>query len=150
MIIEQRVVVGAALERLWDFVTDVPAVSTCVPGAEGVTQTAEDTYHGALRVKVGPIALRLEGDLVLAQRDQETRLARIDVQAADKRVGGAVRGKMQLRLEPRGDNQTELAVHADVAILGKLGEFGQGVIRKKADQTIAEFARNLSAAVGEG
>jgi carbon monoxide dehydrogenase subunit G len=149
MIIEQRVMVSAGVERLWDFVTDVPAVSTCVPGAEGVTQTGEDTYHGALRVKVGPIALRLEGDLVLAERDPASRLARIDVQAADKRVGGAVRGKLRLQLEPRGDSQTELAIHADVAILGKLGEFGQGVIRKKADQTIAEFARNLSAAVDE-
>ena len=31
--------------------------------------------------------------------------------------------------------------------MGKLGEFGQAVIRKKADQMIAEFARNLSAQV---
>jgi hypothetical protein len=31
--------------------------------------------------------------------------------------------------------------------MGKLGEFGQSVIRKKADQIVQEFATNLSAAV---
>src|SRR5438067_6021279 len=35
-----------------------------------------------------------------------------------------------------------LPIYTDAAILGKLGEFGQAVMRKKADQIIAEFARD--------
>jgi uncharacterized protein len=148
LIIEQRVTVDAPAERVWDFVMDVPAVSQCVPGAESVVATGGDTYQGVLRLRVGPVALRLEGKITLAERDESARRARIDLQAADKRLGGAVNGKLQLQLEPNGADQTDLAIHTDVAILGKLGEFGQPVIRKKAEQMIAEFARNLSRQVG--
>ena len=129
---------------------DVPAVSQCVPGAESVVPLGDDTYQGILRLRVGPVSLRLEGKITLAEHDQATRHARIDLQAADKRLGGAVNGKLQLQLEPNADHaqQTDLAIHADVTILGKLGEFGQPVIRKKSEQIIAEFARNLSRQVG--
>ena len=131
---------------------DVPAVSQCVPGAESVVPLGDDAYQGVLRLRVGPVALRVEGKITLAERDQVARHARIDLQATDKRLGGAVNGKLQLQLEPGADHdqQTDLAIQADVAILGKLGEFGQPVIRKKAEQMIAEFARNLSRQVGAG
>ena len=131
---------------------DVPAVSQCVPGAESVVPVGGDTYQGVLRLRVGPVALRLEGKITLAERDQAARHARIDLQATDKRLGGAVNGKLQLQLEQGADQdqQTDLAIQADVAILGKLGEFGQPVIRKKAEQMIAEFAANLSRQVGAG
>jgi carbon monoxide dehydrogenase subunit G len=46
-----------------------------------------------------------------------------------------------------GGAQSDLAIHTDANVMGKLGEFGQSVIRKKADQIVQEFATNLSAAV---
>jgi carbon monoxide dehydrogenase subunit G len=45
------------------------------------------------------------------------------------------------------DARTELHIHTDASILGKLGEFGQAVMRRKADQVMAEFARNVSTAL---
>ncbi len=148
MIIDQRVTIAAPVETVWEFVMDVPAVGSCLPGAESVTLVDDDTYRGALRVKVGPIALRLAGTIAVIERDPAARRARMDLQAADQRLSGGVKGTMQLQLEPRGEGQTELSIHTDVAVLGKLGEFGQAVIRKKADQMLAELARNLSRVAG--
>lgn len=147
MIIDQRVTISAPTERVWDFMMDVPAVSRCLPGVETVTQIDPDTYAGALQVKVGPIAVRLEGRVVLAEQDADSRRARMELKAADKRVNGAVNARMLMQLHPRDDGQTDLAIHTDATVMGKLGEFGQAVIRKKADQMVAEFARNLSAQV---
>ncbi|HEY3062513.1 MAG TPA: SRPBCC family protein [Chloroflexota bacterium] len=147
MIIDQRVTISAPTERVWDFMMDVPAVSRCLPGVETVTQVDSDTYAGALQVKVGPIAVRLEGRVVLAEQDADSRRARMELKAADKRVNGAVNARMLMQLHPRDDGQTDLAIHTDATVMGKLGEFGQAVIRKKADQMVAEFARNLSAQV---
>ena len=144
MIIDQRVTIPAGVDRVWDFMMDVPAVSKCVPGVESVTQVDPSTYRGALKIKVGPIGVRLEGNVVMAEQDEAAKRARMDVQAADKRVNGAVNAKMTMQLEPKSDNETDLAIHTDAAIMGKLGEFGQAVMRKKADQIMAEFARNLS------
>ena len=42
-----------------------------------------------------------------------------------------------------GPKETELVVETDVNILGKIGEFGQPIIRKKADQMLQEFVENI-------
>lgn len=150
MIVDQRVTIPASVERVWEFMMDVPAVSRCVPGVESVQEIDPDTYAGALKVKVGPIGVRLEGRVIMAERDEAARRARMDLQAADKRISGAVNAKMTMTLTPAATSgQTDLAIHTDAAIMGKLGEFGQAVMRKKADQIMAEFARNLSAEVSK-
>jgi carbon monoxide dehydrogenase subunit G len=35
----------------------------------------------------------------------------------------------------------------DAQIMGRIGEFGQPLIRKKADQMVGEFAENLKKAI---
>jgi carbon monoxide dehydrogenase subunit G len=119
-----------------------------VPGVESVARIDDETYAGVMKVRVGPIQVRLDGRVVLAERDEATRTARMDLQAADKRVNGAVNAKMQMRLQPAADGQqTDMAISTDANVMGKLGEFGQSVIRKKADQIVQDFAKNLSSAV---
>jgi carbon monoxide dehydrogenase subunit G len=51
---------------------------------------------------------------------------------------------MEMHLQGLGPESTELVVETDLTLLGKLGEFGQPLIRKKADSTVQEFAHNLS------
>jgi carbon monoxide dehydrogenase subunit G len=144
VIIDQRIAIAAPVERVWDHLMDVPAVGRCVPGVETVVAGADGTYTGVLHVKVGPISARLEGKLVMAERDRESWQARMDVQASDRRLGGSVNAKMTMRLAPLPDGGTEMAVHTDAAVLGKLGQFGQAIIKRQADQLMAEFAKNLS------
>lgn len=148
MIIEQRVSIPAPAEKIWALVVDVPAVSRCVPGVGSVERIDDDTYTGTMRVKVGPISLNLEGKITVAERDRDNWQARMELRAADKRISGSVSAKMTLRLEPKGERETDVAIHTDAAIMGKLGEFGQPVMRKKADQIVDEFARCLAREVG--
>jgi carbon monoxide dehydrogenase subunit G len=82
--------------------------------------------------------------VTLAERDRHAWRARMDVEATDRRIRGAVSAKATMRLTPRDDGSTDLDIHADASILGKLGQFGQAVLRKKADQVMAEFASNLA------
>jgi carbon monoxide dehydrogenase subunit G len=148
MLIDHRITVPAPPERVWAFMMDIPAVSRCVPGLDNVARIDDQTYSGIMSVRVGPIAVKLDGRVLVAERDEAAHHARMDLQAADKRVNGAVNAKMSVALAPaEGGSQTDVAIHTDANIMGKLGEFGQAVIRKKADQILHEFANNLSAAV---
>jgi carbon monoxide dehydrogenase subunit G len=148
VLIDHRITVPAPPEQVWAFMMDIPAVSRCVPGVDGVARIDDETYSGVMSVRVGPIQVRLDGRVVLAERDEAARQARMDFQAADKRVNGAVNAKMRLQLSSTADGrQTDVEISTDANVMGKLGEFGQAVIRKKADQIVQEFARNLSAAV---
>jgi carbon monoxide dehydrogenase subunit G len=143
MIVDQRVTINAPIDRAWDFLMDIPAVSKCVPGVESIEEIDKDNYIGALKVRVGPIGVKLEGKVTVAERDAEQKRAQLNVEAADRRIRGAVNGKTTMHLE-EVENGTDLVVHTDVSILGKLGEFGQAVMRKKADQIIRQFAQNVS------
>lgn len=147
MILDQKVVVQAAPERVWEFVMDIPAVSRCVPGVESFEKIDDDTFLGSLKVKVGPIGVKLSGKVMVVERDRENLRSRMDVQAAEKRLNSAVSAHATITLVPLSETETELQIHTESSILGKLGEFGQAVMRRKADQIVGEFARNMAKAI---
>ena len=64
-------------------------------------------------------------------------------EAKDRMAAGAVNGKTTMNLKEISANLTELVVETDVNILGKIGEFGQPIIRKKADSMLKEFVDNI-------
>lgn len=132
-----------AREPLWEFLMDVPKVAQSLPGVESVSKIDDTTYEGALKVRVGPIALNLLGKIIVDERDKENWRAALRAEANDRRAAGAVKGKTTMMLKALDSNQTELLVETDVNILGKIGEFGQPIIRKKADSMLKEFVENI-------
>lgn len=143
MIIEQRLTVDAPREKVWAFLMNVPEMSQCVPGVSGVEATGENSYKGRMNVSVGPIRLGFDVAVNIEKLDNENYDAAMVAEGSDRRVGGSVKAKMGMRLGQPQPGATELVVTTDVNMLGKLGQFGQPVIKKKADQVMEEFAKNL-------
>ncbi len=139
----QRAVIPAAREPLWNFLMDVPKVAQSLPGVESVNRIDDTTYQGTLKVRVGPIALNLQGKIILEEQDKERWRAALRAEANDRMAAGAVKGKTSMELKEIGPKETELVVETDVNILGKIGEFGQPIIRKKADQMLQQFVENI-------
>jgi len=144
LIFDQSVDIPAPAMTVWEFLMDIPAVSTCVPGVESFEAIDEDTYAGVLRISVGPIGAKLHGRVVVTERDSNNLRLRLQVSAADKRIASTVSADATMTLVPRDERETRLQIHTEVSILGKLGSFGQTVIRRKADQLMDEFAQNLT------
>lgn len=142
---EQRCTIPVAREALWQFLMDVPQMAVCVPGVESVTASSDGQYAGRMRVKVGPIHLTLQGVMTIHERDQQQWQAVARAEANDRRIGGGVYLTAHMTLVESTPAATELAIQAQARLLGKLGEFGQPVIRRQADAIIAEFARNVAA-----
>ena len=84
--------------------------------------------------------------ITVEAQDRNAWQARMRAEANDRRLGGGIRARLGLTLAP-GEGGTHLKIDTDLAILGKIGEFGQPVIKKKADTILAEFARNLQSAL---
>ena len=122
---------------------DVPKVAQSLPGVESVSKLDDTTYQGTLKVRVGPIALNLAGKIIVEEQDKENWRASLRAEANDRRAAGAVKGKTTMMLKEAGPGQSELVVETDVNILGKIGEFGQPIIRKKADSMLKEFVENI-------
>jgi carbon monoxide dehydrogenase subunit G len=140
----QECVIPVARERLWDFLMDVPTVSRCVPGVGSVEAAGDNAYRGDLAVKVGPIRLSLRGTITVEEQDRSVWSARMRAEANDRRLGGGIRARMHLTLLP-AEAGTRVKIDTDLSVLGKIGEFGQPVIKSKADALLEAFARNLGA-----
>jgi len=145
----QECVIPVEPERLWVFLMDIPKVASCVPGVETVEAVDASAYKGTLRVQVGPIRLSLQGTMTVEEQDRASWRARMRAEANDRRVGGGIRARVGLTLAP-GEGETRLRIETDLAVLGRIGEFGQPVIKKKADALLEEFAHNLGSRLQRG
>ena len=141
---EHRVRIEAPRARVWALLMDLPAAAACVPGVRDIAVDG-DGVRGTLDVRVGPVKLALAGRVSVAERDDASATATLRADAADQRIGGAVRALVTVALT--GDGPTDLDVTSDVAILGRLGELGQSLIARQADKVLAGFAENLRRAV---
>ncbi|HEU0167508.1 MAG TPA: SRPBCC family protein [Chloroflexota bacterium] len=140
---EHSAVIAAPKARVWEFVMDVPRVSQCVPGVQDVKLLDGDNYEGTLKVRVGPIALTLAGKITMEERDASAGRASMVANANDRKVGGGVQARMAMLVEELAPSESRLTIRTDANVLGKLGEFGQPVIRKKAEQMMADFTENV-------
>jgi uncharacterized protein len=138
--LEHRVTVDAPRTAVWAVLMDLPVAAGCVPGTRDIA-AAGDGVRGTLDVRVGPVKLSLGGTVAVESRDEAAGTARLRADAADQRLGGAVRALVDLAVT--GDAPTELRISSDVAILGRIGELGQPLIARQADKVLAGFAECL-------
>jgi carbon monoxide dehydrogenase subunit G len=139
--------VAAKSDRVWAVVMDVPTAARCVPGVAAVDPLGQDRFKGSLLVQVGPVRLVLDGEISVTARDDAARRASLRADAKDTRLGGTVRATMDVALKdvPQG---CEMRIDGDLQIAGRIGEFGQPVIQRKADQLLAQFAQCLGRTAG--
>jgi hypothetical protein len=140
----QHCVITASRDAVWDFLMNMENVAKCLDGVQELKQLDADTYEGALRVRVGPVALTFQGMVHVEERDREQWRGVIRAEAKDRKVGGGVRAQMQMHLEETSPSETALHVELEAHILGKIGEFGQPVIRKKTETMLQTFATQVS------
>ena len=144
MTFTQTCTITASRDVVWDFLLQAENVARCLPGVEAFTQLDQDNYAGTLRVKVGPIALSLQGTLLVEARDREQWHGAMRAEAKERRLGGGLRAHLSMDLREKGPTETEMCITLEAHLLGKIGEFGQPVIRKKADAMLREFAAQVS------
>jgi carbon monoxide dehydrogenase subunit G len=138
MIIEDKFVISAPVQQVWDYFLDIPGLSGCVPGAERVEQVDDRSFTGSLVVKVGPIKTNFSGKATLTELEPPHRLT-ARAQGKDKNTASMVSATFTATLTDLELDQTEVAYKVDVVIRGRLARFGQGVIRETSKQITQVF-----------
>ena len=137
-------VVPASREAIWALVMDIPKAASCIPGLKDITQDGETSYQATLQARVGPMGMNLSGVITVLSQDAESGEAHFLVEANDRRVGGGVKTNMSMKVTAKSPTETELEIVADTTFMGRLGELGQPLIRRKARNTLEDFSKNLS------
>lgn len=138
MIIEDKFVITAPIRQVWDYFLDIPELGGCVPGADRIEQVDDRSYKGSLVVKVGPIKTNFSGQATLTDLEPPHRLT-AQAQGKDRNTASMVRATFTATLTELELDQTEVAYKVDVVIRGRLGQFGQGVIRETSKQITQVF-----------
>jgi carbon monoxide dehydrogenase subunit G len=135
---EHEFSVDAPADRVWAFLMDVPQMAACIPGASGVTQIDDTTYDATVTAKIGPISAKFGCRITIENLDDAHHTGAVEVAGKDTKIGGGVKAKMEMSLS--SDGPTTVHIASDVDIMGKIGQYGHGMITKRADAMLAEFA----------
>src|SRR5574341_962835 len=147
MLIKDSFLLHAPQERVWNTVQDIPRVGGCVPGVEGVVQTGENTYRGTLKIKIGPISAAFGGTVKLLEQKAPDKLV-AEIEGEDKSSASRVKATFSGTLTT-ADGGTRIDYEVDLALRGKLGQFGGTVVQATAKKMTAEFARRLDELLSE-
>jgi uncharacterized protein len=137
---QKQVEILAAREKVWQFIWDVDRFIACVPGCKDARTVEEGKRYTAIMTeKVGPFKVEFPTTIEVLER---VELSRIKAQAtgADNKVGSRMKIDLDVNLREQ-ENKTIVEFVAGVDILGKLAALGHGIIKRKADQVLDEFAQ---------
>ena len=142
---EHKVVVDATADKVQAFLDDIEKAAKCVPGVEEVTPLEDGWYEGKVGIRFGPLGMKFAGKAKLDKDDDGTW--KMHGEGRDRRVGAGVNADVVAHLNETSPGTTEVLINADVNFSGRLAELGQPLIRKKSDQMVADFAKNLQNAL---
>lgn len=137
---EKEVEIRASREKVWNFIWDVDRFIACVPGCkEAKTIEAGKRYAATMVEKVGPFRVEFPTSIEVLEREELSHI-RAQASGADNKIGSRMKLELDVRLREQND-KTILGFVATVDILGKLAALGHGIIKRKADQVLDEFAQ---------
>lgn len=146
MRVVREIAVAAPVADLWAVLWDVPRMAACVPGcAEAREVEPRRRYAALMSQRVGPIRLSVPLDVEIVEAEPSRRIV-LRARGRDPVVGAEIAVRLDLSCEPRAAGSA-LRVEADGQVLGKLGALGHGVIQRKAEELVDEFAARLARAV---
>src|SRR5689334_9940614 len=114
--IEEKFEVQAPVDRVFKFLTDPKQVVECLPGAEVLEQKDDDTFLGAIKVKVGPLSMSYKGQAKFTEVNQETHQARMVGDAREVTGSGSTKVSMLSTVVSLPDGGSEVSVNADVEL----------------------------------
>jgi carbon-monoxide dehydrogenase small subunit len=142
---EQSFTVNHALDEVWRFFADVPAVASCLPGASVDGDTSGRTVRGKMRVRVGPISPEFHGVAEIERNDAE-HSGTIRGSGQDANSSSATRGVISYRLSDAGNGATKVDLSVGYRLTGSLAQFSRSDLMKDiAGRLVAVFAQNVEA-----
>ncbi|MCV7257665.1 SRPBCC family protein [Mycobacterium shimoidei] len=143
MKIANEFTVNAPIERAWDVLTDLEQVVPLMPGAALVGRDGEE-YLGTVKVKVGPVTSEFSGKVHFVERSRDQHRAVIDGKGKEARGTGNAAATVITQLHDEGE-RTRVTVDTDLKIVGKLAQFGSGMLQQVSEKLLAQFVDSLEA-----
>jgi carbon monoxide dehydrogenase subunit G len=142
MLIKNDFEVSDSVDAVWEFFDDIPAVASCLPGAELTDKIGEDSYIGTVVIGLGPVKLDFDGKADVLERRDEDKTIVVDAAGADKKGRGQAALQLNASLSPTASG-TKVAVNLDLQLSGAAAQYGRGMIADVTSVLLDDFATNV-------
>ena len=142
---EETFQIQASPDRVWEFLVDPRQVVTCLPGAELTSVQDESTFLGRVKVKVGPVVAAYSGKVVITERDDTARVLRMVGEGRESAGSGSAKVVITSAVAALPGGSTEVRVTADLDVVGKIAQFGRGMIESVNKQMFRQFTECVRA-----
>ena len=148
--IEEVFEIQAHPDRVWSYLTDPRQVVNCLPGAELTSVQDDTTFLGRVKVKVGPISTAYAGKVILTERDDANRVVKMTGEGRESGGAGSAKMTMTSSVVALANGTSEVRVVADVDIVGRVAQFGRGMIESVNKQMFKQFRECVRATLAAG
>ena len=142
MELSNEIDVNAPIEEVWKAFNTPERIAPCLPGAE-LQEVAGDNFNGLVKIKVGPITAQYKGTATYLDKDESSQKVVIKGDGRDTRGAGNASATITAILTEVSTNTTNVNVHTELTITGKVAQFGRGAISDVSGKLMTQFAKNL-------
>lgn len=141
--LEGEYLFDAPLQTVWDGLMDPEVLAATMPGCEKLELIAENTYEGALNIRIGPVQGKFQGKIELKNIDPPNSYSLlVNGQGAQ----GFVKANAEVRLTPEGD-KTRMSYRSDAQVGGRVAGVGQRLLDSSAKAIIKQSLSSLNTAL---
>lgn len=137
--------IRAPISAVWDFMTNVEKVCTCIPGAQYKENIGENQHSVMLLVKVGPIKSSYRSTVSIRSLDNEKYTIEIEGQGTDTKGKGGATMELVGVLSENENGTTEINGDSTITIQGMLAQFGSRMVEDVSNQLFIQFTNSLAA-----
>ncbi len=142
MKIEKSFTINAPQAEVWQFISSPEKVGMCFPGCQGVTALGENKYKAAIKVQIGPIKTVFNIDFEETEK-RPMEYSAYTSRGEESNRASRLKAESTLTLSPIDEFRTQVDYASELSIVGRLGKFGAGMMKKKADSLGDEFVQVL-------
>jgi carbon-monoxide dehydrogenase small subunit len=134
-------------DQVWEFMGDLPAVASCLPGAT-IDSHEGERVKGTIAIKFGPMSAAFAGAARL-ERDDAVRRAVLRGAGQDSLSKSRTQGDITYRLEALTAGSTRVHVDMIYALQGPLAQFSRsGLVKDFVRRMVADFGKQITRRLG--
>ena len=148
MEIQEKFLVNAPIQKVWQFIVNPQLIGSCVPGCESIEAQDSRNYVATVKAGVGPIKVRFKITTTLTQIDEPKHI-HMEAKGADIGKAGSFNQSSDVRLRAVSENETEVSYSSNVTVVGRIALFGDRIMRAQAKKIGGEFIQALKKKIEE-
>jgi carbon monoxide dehydrogenase subunit G len=131
---------------LYHRLLDARLLAQCIPGCEALERLDEARYKAGVAIALAGINARFEMIIELTEQDPPARIVCV-TRGEEGSLASQLSAESEITLHELAADNTRVQYVSDVNITGRLGRFGLGVMKKKAQSLGDEFVLALREAL---